>query len=101
MVDVIMAYLFTWFRNKGVVLMSGVREYVEITDKGLTLITKDGETQTIEADTIVPAFPLKPNTELYESLKGKIKEVYAVGDCNDPLLIADAIGTGMQVARTI
>jgi len=99
MVDVIQAYLFDWFRRKGVAMIGGVKEYVEITDKGLTIVDKDGETQTLEADTIIPALPLMPDMELYESLKGKVPEVYAAGDCQEPLLIADAIGTGHKVAR--
>jgi 2,4-dienoyl-CoA reductase (NADPH2) len=101
MVDVIQAYLFTWFRKKGVTLISGVKEYVEITDKGLTIITKDGEKQILAADTIIPALPLTPDMKLFESLKGKVPEIYAVGDCKEPLLIADAIGTASSVARTI
>ena len=101
MVDVIQAYLFTWFRKKGVTLISGVKEYVEITDKGLTIINRDGVKQTLEADTIIPALPLTPNMELYESLKGKAPEIYAVGDCKEPLLIADAISAGMEIARLI
>ncbi len=101
MVDVIQGYLFAWFRRKGVTLISGVREYVEITDKGLTIVNKDGETQTLEADTVIPALPLMPDMGLYESLKDKVPEVYAAGDCQEPLLIADAIGTGHKVARNI
>jgi 2,4-dienoyl-CoA reductase (NADPH2) len=101
MVDVIQAYLFGWFRRKGVTLIGGVKEYVEITGRGLTIITKDSETQTLEADTIVPALPLTPDMKLYESLKGKVPEVYAAGDCREPLLIADAISAGMQAARDI
>jgi len=101
MVDVLQQYLFRWFRKKGVTMISGVKEYVEITDKGLTIIDKDGEKQAIAADTIIPALPLLPDTGLYESLKGKVPEVYAIGDCKEPLLIADAISAGMQVARGI
>jgi 2,4-dienoyl-CoA reductase (NADPH2) len=101
MVDVIQAYLFTWFRKKGVTLISGVKEYVEITDQGLTIINKDGEKQTLAADTIIPALPLMPDMKLFESLKGKVPEIYAVGDCKEPLLIADAIGAGSQVARSM
>ena len=101
MVDVLQQYLFRWFRKKGVTLIGGVKEYVEITDKGLTIINKDGEKQTIAANTIIPALPLLPDTGLYESLKGKVPEVYAIGDCKEPLLIADAISAGMQVARGI
>jgi 2,4-dienoyl-CoA reductase (NADPH2) len=101
MVDVIVAYLFDWFRKKGVTLMGGVKEYVAITDKGLTIIDRDGKKQTLEADTIIPALPLKPDLALYESLKGKVPEIYAIGDCQEPALIADAISKGMETARLI
>jgi 2,4-dienoyl-CoA reductase (NADPH2) len=101
MVDVIQAYLFQWFKKKGVRLIGGVKEYVEITKNGLTIIDKDGQKEFIEADTILPALPLIPNLELYQNLKGKVKEVYAIGDCKEPLLIADAISQGMETARSI
>jgi len=101
MVDVIQAYLFDWFRKKGVVLIGGVKEYVEITDKGLTIINKDGEKQFLPPDTIIPALPLSPDLSLYDSLKGRVPELYAVGDCIEPLLIADAISKGMETARLI
>jgi 2,4-dienoyl-CoA reductase (NADPH2) len=101
MVDALLAYLLIWFKKKGVTLITGVKEYVEITDKGLTLITNEGKKQTIEADSIVTALPLTPNNELLSGLKGKVKEVYDIGDCKQPLLIADAIGTGLRTAREI
>ena len=101
MVDALQAYLLIWFRKKGVTLISGVREYVEVTDQGLTIITGDGKRQAIEADSIVTALPLTPNNELFEGLKRKVPEVYAIGDCKDPLLIADAIGTGLRTAREV
>jgi 2,4-dienoyl-CoA reductase (NADPH2) len=101
MVDVIQAYLFDWFRKKGVTLLGGVKEYVEITDEGLTIINQDGEKQTIAADTIIPALPLAPDLSLYESLKVKVPEIYAIGDCQESGLIVDAISQGMETARTI
>lgn len=101
MVDAMMDYLFNWFRKKGVTLISGVQQYEEITTKGLTIITKNGMRQTIEADSVVTALPLTPNNELLHRLKEKVPEVYAIGDCNEPLLIADAIGTGLRTAREI
>jgi 2,4-dienoyl-CoA reductase (NADPH2) len=101
MVDVLMGYLFGWFKKKGVTLISGVKHYVEITDKGLTIINREGKKQTVEADSVIPAMPLKPNLDLVEQLREKVAEVYAVGDCREPLLIADAIGTGAKTARNI
>jgi 2,4-dienoyl-CoA reductase (NADPH2) len=101
MVDALLSNLLKWFQKKGVILISGVKEFVEITDKGLTIIASDGKKQILEADTIVTALPLTPNNELFEGLKARVPEVYAVGDCREPLLIADAIGTGVRTAREV
>jgi 2,4-dienoyl-CoA reductase (NADPH2) len=92
--------LLYWFRQKGVTIMTQV-EYEEITDKGLTIITKEGKRQTIEADSILYAMPLAPNTELLKSLDGKVPEIYSIGDCREPLLITDAIADGWQIASKI
>ncbi len=101
MVDALLSNLLKWFQKYGVTLISGVKEFVEITDKGLVIIASNGKKQIIEADTIVTALPLTPNNELLSGLKSKVKEVYAIGDCREPLLIADAIGTGVRTAREI
>jgi 2,4-dienoyl-CoA reductase (NADPH2) len=101
MAAVFYQHLMLWFEKKGVTIISGVKEYVEITDKGLTIINKEGKKQTVEADTIVPALPLTPNMGLFEELQKKVPEVYAIGDCQQPALIADAIGTGLRTAITV
>jgi 2,4-dienoyl-CoA reductase (NADPH2) len=92
--------LFRWLKNKGVVMMAGVK-YEEITDNGLTIVTKEGERRTLEADTIVPAAPLTPNTGLLETLQGKAAEVYFIGDCNEPKVIIDAVAAGYRIANTL
>jgi 2,4-dienoyl-CoA reductase (NADPH2) len=101
MVDALLSNLLKWFEKNGVTLISGVKEYVEITGKGLTIISGDGKKHPLEADSIVTALPLTPNNELLNGLKSKVKEVYAIGDCREPLLIADAIGAGLRTAREI
>ncbi|MGD0914847.1 MAG: hypothetical protein ABSB22_00170 [Thermodesulfobacteriota bacterium] len=82
-------------------LISEVKEYVEITGKGLTIINKEGERQVIEADTVLTVLPLTPNMGLVKSLKGKVSEVYGIGDCKEPHLIADAIGISLRTARAV
>jgi 2,4-dienoyl-CoA reductase (NADPH2) len=101
MVKTMKEHLFIWFEKKGVTMISGVKEYVEITDKGLTIIDKDGKRQMIEADTIVPALPLTPNMEMFESLKKEVPDIHAIGDSKEPKLIADAIGIGLRNAREV
>lgn len=101
MVDALLWQLHLWFNKKGVTLITGVKEYVEITNKGLILINKASERQFIEADSIILALPLNPNLDLFESLKGKAPELYAIGDCKEPGLIVDAIGTGLRTAMKV
>ena len=91
---------FRWLDKRGATTMTGVK-YVEITDKGLTIITKEGKRQTIEADTILPAIPLAPNAELMKALEDKVPEIYAIGDCSEPRLIIDAIADGYRIARAL
>ncbi len=91
--------LFIWFRKKGVVLYSGVK-LVEINKEGLKIITKEGEEKMLPADSILPV-GFVPNTELYENLKGKVPELYNIGDCDNPAILPDATGAGWRVANQI
>ncbi len=93
-------HLLNWLDEKGVAMLSGVK-CEEVTHAGLTITTKDGIRQTIEADTIVTAMPLLPNSGLLKSLERSAPEVYAIGDCTEPRLIVDAIADGARVARAI
>ncbi len=100
MVGVLLGHLLVWFEKKGVITITGVKE-IEIVSKGVNITTADGKRSFIKADTVVPAVPLSANMGLFKRLEKKVPEIYAVGDCKEPLLIADAIGTGSRVAQTI
>jgi hypothetical protein len=52
-------------------------------------------------DTVVVITPNKPNQDLYFKLKGKIKELYRIGDCVAPRKIDMAIWEGNKVGRMI
>jgi len=92
--------LFRWLELKGLTIFSGVK-YEEITDKGITITTKEGEKKTLAADTIIPALSMVPDTELVERLKGTAPEIYQIGDCGNPALIIDAIADGSRIGRAI
>ncbi len=92
--------LFDWLTEKGVTMIPGIK-CDAITDQGLSIINGDGKRQKIEADTIITATPLKPNTEFIQHLKEKVSEVYAIGDCIEPRLIVDAIADGSRVGHAI
>jgi 2,4-dienoyl-CoA reductase (NADPH2) len=81
--------------------MPGVK-YVEITNKGLIITTREGKRQTLEADTIVSATSPRPNTELLKAVEGRVPEIYLIGmDDREPSSIMNAIGNGYRVARSI
>lgn len=101
MTPIMRDHLLLWFERKRIPTFTGVQKYVEIADKGLTFITADGETRTIKADTFLVVLPLAPDTRLAEDLRGRVSEVYAIGDCNEPLQIADAIRAGVRTARDV
>lgn len=52
-------------------------------------------------DTIVVVMANRPNQDLYFRLKGKIKELYRIGDCVAPRKIDMAIWEGNKVGRII
>jgi NADH dehydrogenase FAD-containing subunit len=89
-----------WFHRKGVTMMTGVKS-MEIIEKGLIVTTKEGKKETIEADSIVHTSPLAANIALFENLKGKVPEIYAIGDCREPRMIVDAIAEGWQIGQRI
>ena len=92
--------LFPWFEQKGVVMMAGVK-YEEITDRGVTITTKEGRRETIEADSILIALPLIANPELAKSMQGKAGEVYQIGDCKQAGFMHDAIFDGAAIGHTL
>jgi 2,4-dienoyl-CoA reductase (NADPH2) len=101
MVDAMLFSLMIWFGKKGVEMISGVKEYVEISDRGLTIVDRDGVTRTLQADTFVSALPLSSNDDLLPALEGTVAEVHAVGDAGKPGLIRDAISAGLRTAREV
>lgn len=65
-------------------------------------ITVQGETgvdMIVKCDTLIEAMDMVPNKALVDELAGI--DVYAVGDCNSPFNIAEAIYSGNVTARSI
>jgi 2,4-dienoyl-CoA reductase (NADPH2) len=100
MLDFRLGLTLDWFGRKGVNVITGVRD-MEITDKGLVIIDRENQTEILEADSIMPTSPLVPNTGLKQSLEGKVRELYIIGDCNEPRMIVDAIADAWGLCRGI
>lgn len=100
MLDLHFGIAMGWFAKQDVNTFNGVKD-LEITDKGVSFVTKEGTKQNIEADTVITTSPLKANTSLSKALEGKVPEVYTIGDCKEPRMIVDAIADGWYIARNI
>jgi 2,4-dienoyl-CoA reductase-like NADH-dependent reductase (Old Yellow Enzyme family)/thioredoxin reductase len=90
------SYLKERLAQHGVTILTGVR-VERITDRGAIL--EDGN--EIMAETVVLAAGGKVDDMLMESLKGKVPEIYAIGDCVGPRMIMDAIREGAAVGHKI
>ncbi|MBM2831203.1 MAG: FAD-dependent oxidoreductase [Dehalococcoidia bacterium] len=74
---------------------------IEVTDNSAVFVDRVARKHILEADTIVLATGLTPETKLAEELeKGQIP-VYRVGDCVKPRRIYDAIHSGHDVGARL
>jgi NADPH-dependent 2,4-dienoyl-CoA reductase/sulfur reductase-like enzyme len=84
----------------GITILTGV-VCKEITDDGITVITKAGDELHIEAGSIVIAVGDRPNKALERELRGIVHELYTAGDCVKPEGIAEAVAAGHLAALAI
>jgi 2,4-dienoyl-CoA reductase (NADPH2) len=71
----------------------------EFTDKGVVITDAKGEKTLQEADTVLVALDLAPSdSTLAEELKGKVKEIYTIGDAKSFRRIKTAVSEGYVTA---
>jgi 2,4-dienoyl-CoA reductase (NADPH2) len=92
--------LFQWFDQKGVSSILATK-YDEIIKKGLKIINREENEQVLEADTIITALPLMPNTDMLTEIKENVSEIYTIGDYREPKLMVDAIADGARIGNSI
>lgn len=74
---------------------------VQITGKSVVAFDRQGQRREFEADNVVLAVGYTPNKALYESLSGKVPEVYNIGDSRKARRIMDAVHEAYYVAQQI
>lgn len=72
----------------------------EILEDSLIVIAEKRK-KTISAETVIIATGFKPDLGLYESLQGKVPEIYSIGDCSQPARIMEAIDSGARIGCII
>ncbi len=74
---------------------------LKINEQGVLLADKNGKESTLSADSIMLSVEIKPNDALLKALKGKVPEVFAIGDCVEPRKALGAIHDGFLAARQV
>lgn len=69
--------------------------------KNSVIIKKGGKEESISADTVVLALGASPNNGLYNDIKNKFSEVYAIGDCVKPRKALEAIHEGFDAGLKV
>ena len=83
----------------GVRILTG-HTVVAVDEGGVQLRTADGEVR-VDADTVVTAFGVLPETTLAEALTAAGRTVRTVGDCVTPAKVGEAINGGFLVGAEI
>jgi len=83
--------------RRGVSVNTGV-EIERITRDGVLLRRARGASALVPADSVILAGSVEADTELLESLRGRVSEVHAVGDCTGLGLIRKATEDAARVA---
>ena len=74
----------------------------EITDDGVVFTDKEGARGLEEADTVILALDLAPSeSQLAESLKDRVKEVFTIGDAKSFRRMRTAIYEGHVTANSL
>ncbi len=81
-------------KTKNVKILTNTKA-IAIEKDGVTVRYGESE-KKILAETIVLAVGMVPNGRLYEKLKDKFEDVYAVGDCVKPQRVRQAIATAFK-----
>ncbi len=86
-------------KESGVRGITGAR-CTGITKEGVQVL-RDGQTETIPADSVILAVGMRSNAEVFQTMYDCAPEVIAVGDCLKPGTIRQASRTGYFTARDI
>ncbi len=85
---------------KSNVPMITAAKYEQMTEQGLIITNKEGQTQNIEGDSIVFTGYYRPDTALSQTLPDRYK-VHLIGDCAGPSGFLEAIHSGFRIGCAI
>jgi 2,4-dienoyl-CoA reductase-like NADH-dependent reductase (Old Yellow Enzyme family)/thioredoxin reductase len=98
-VPMVISLLYPRLKKLGIVMITNAK-VEQITHDGV-IYEKDGKKQTLDADSVVLAVGSKPSVNLMNALKGKVPELYAIGNAKEPCKVLEAIHEASRLAREV
>jgi NADPH-dependent 2,4-dienoyl-CoA reductase/sulfur reductase-like enzyme len=99
MVPMAMSLLYQRLKKLGVVMITKAK--VEGIIDGAIVYERDGEKQTVEAESVVLALGSEPNISLIDTLKDQVSELYAIGNAKKPGNVLEAIHESSRLALEV
>ncbi|ABB32429.1 NADH-dependent flavin oxidoreductase, Oye family [Geobacter metallireducens GS-15] len=101
MVSTLRFKLMNRLSQQRVTIVRGIAGFEEVTERGLVIRDAGGNRMTIPAATVVPMLGFTNDSEAVEALRRQIPELFAAGDCSEPLNLLHAIHDGGRIGREI
>jgi 2,4-dienoyl-CoA reductase-like NADH-dependent reductase (Old Yellow Enzyme family)/thioredoxin reductase len=92
--------LMDGLRGKKVTLLTSTT-CEEIKEGSVLVTTGEGKKGIVPVDTVIIAVGYKANDRLYKALKGKVPEIYCIGNSAKPRRILEATSEGYQAGLTL
>lgn len=74
---------------------------LKVSEAGVDIVDENGKESRIKADTVLLAVRMEPSQELWDKVKDKMPEAYALGDCVESRMVMEAMWEGFRTARLI
>ncbi len=91
-------FVLKGLEENGVEIRGEIREFKEITPRGIVVTDKEGAERIVEASLIVLATGLRPDDGLARSLRKAVPQLCEAGDCLSPRRIMEAVHEGAEAA---
>ena len=92
--------ILTRLKENNVAISTDTR-LLKIEDNGAVVANRDNQELFIEADKVLIAIGMRPNTRLYDQIKTFGFEIYQIGDCLEPRSAKEAIYESAVLGRRI
>jgi pyruvate/2-oxoglutarate dehydrogenase complex dihydrolipoamide dehydrogenase (E3) component len=91
--------LMDGLRGKQVILLTSTK--CEEVKSDSVIVSAEGQKKTYPMDSVIIAVGYKANDDLFQTLQGKVPELYHIGDSSQPRGIREAMNEGYKTGLSL